>query len=602
MSELEGHPPAQPRGVSSLRREITAAAVAIAIAILAIATVVLIALRNQTVDNADRELATVSRITAERTSQTFSAADLLVRSIVDLAMKPAPGEAGDLRERASTPAFYDRLVRLKNLLPQIDAAAVIDANGDVLASSIQFPAPKSNISNIPFFMKLRDKPDRALLVSDPVAMPRDGRWSIYLGRALKDSRGNFAGIVLGGITSRYFADSFSTIDVGVTATVTLLNDDVRVIARWPEGDDTIGRVLAGWKPGQRPENGETSRYFADDPKTSLRRVALTRLQVEDTPLYVAVSRTQDAQLAPWRSVLVWIVVFALTSLLVTGVLAWFILRAIRDEERWSSALLERETQLSKQAIDLATARDLAETANRARGDFLANMSHELRTPLNAVLGFSEILEKELFGPLGDARYREFAGDIHRSGRHLLEVIGNILDLAKVDAGKLELYEEDVDIAETMRTCARLMTEAANAASVTLEVQPPAESVFIHGDATRIRQIFLNLLSNAVKFTPAGGGVVLSGRADEDGFMFTVTDSGIGMTEDEAVMALQPFRQIDSSLSRRYQGTGLGLPLTKSLVSLHGGAMDIKSAPGQGTTVTVWLPRQRVTPMARAAAE
>jgi signal transduction histidine kinase len=265
-------------------------------------------------------------------------------------------------------------------------------------------------------------------------------------------------------------------------------------------------------------------------------------------------------------------------------------------------LIERETQLSKQAIELASARDLAETANRARGEFLANMSHELRTPLNAVLGFSEILEKELFGPLGDARYREFAQDIHKSGRHLLEVIGNILDLAKVDAGRLELYEDDIDIVEIMQICGRLMTEAASAGGVMLEVRPPAERPFIHGDATRIRQIFLNLLSNAVKFTPAGGSVILSGQADEGGFAFSVIDTGIGMTEDEAVMAMQPFRQIDSSLSRRYQGTGLGLPLTKSLVSLHGGALDIRSAPGQGTTVTVWLPRQRAQPMARAAAE
>jgi signal transduction histidine kinase len=301
-------------------------------------------------------------------------------------------------------------------------------------------------------------------------------------------------------------------------------------------------------------------------------------------------------------VLVWIVLFALTSLLVIGVLTWFILRAVRDEERWSSALLERETQLSKQAQELATARDLAETANRARGDFLANMSHELRTPLNAVLGFSEILEKELFGPLGDARYREFASDIHNSGKHLLEVIGNILDLAKVDAGKLELYEDDVDIVEMMNVCGRLMAEAANTAGVTLQVRPPREPISIQGDATRIRQIFLNLLSNAVKFTPQGKSVILSGRIDDEGFVLRVIDSGIGMTAEEAVMAMQPFHQIDSSLSRRYQGTGLGLPLTKSLVGLHGGAMDIKSALGDGTTVTVWLPKRRKMDIERAAAE
>ena len=159
-------------------------------------------------------------------------------------------------------------------------------------------------------------------------------------------------------------------------------------------------------------------------------------------------------------------------MLVLGALTWFVLRAVRDEERWSGTLLERENRLSQQAVELAAARDLAETANRARGEFLANMSHELRTPLNAILGFSEILERELFGPLGDGRYREFAHDIYSSGKHLLEIIGNILDLAKVDAGKLELYEQDVDVVEMMHICARLMTEAAETAGVSLEIRAP----------------------------------------------------------------------------------------------------------------------------------
>jgi signal transduction histidine kinase len=326
---------------------------------------------------------------------------------------------------------------------------------------------------------------------------------------------------------------------------------------------------------------------------NLRRAAVSRLQIGNTSFFVVVSRTQAALLQPWRNALIFIVLFALTSLIVLGVLAVFVLRAIRHEERWGNALMEREIKLSRQAVELAAARDLAETANRARGEFLANMSHELRTPLNAILGFSEILEKGLFGPLGDPRYREFAGDIHSSGKHLLEVIGNILDLAKVDAGKLELFEQDFDIVEMMQSCGRLMTETAAAGDVTLEIRVPQGPVYIQGDATRVRQILLNLLSNAVKFTPRGNAVTLSGEAVEDGFILRVIDTGIGMTEEEALKAMEPFHQIDSTLARRYEGTGLGLPLTKSLVTLHDGVMDIKSTPGEGTTVTVWLPRQRV---------
>jgi signal transduction histidine kinase len=221
------------------------------------------------------------------------------------------------------------------------------------------------------------------------------------------------------------------------------------------------------------------------------------------------------------------------------------------------------------------------------------MSHELRTPLNAILGFSEILERELFGALGDARYREFATDIHGSGKHLLEIIGNILDLAKVDAGKLDLYEDDVDIVETMQSCGRLMSETAEAAGVSFKVKLPPEPFLIQGDPTRLRQVLLNLLSNAVKFTPAGKSVLLTGEVQGDGFLIRVIDTGIGMTTEEAAQAMQPFHQIDSSLSRRYQGTGLGLPIANSLVTLHEGSLEIDSTPGQGTTVSVWLPRRRV---------
>jgi len=578
----------------SLRRELIGAGVAIAAVILAIAAIVLILLRNQTIENSDREMATVSRVTAERTAQTLTAADVLIRSVADLAMKPGPGEPPTLRERAKSQAFHDGLVRLQKLLPEIDVTAVIDANGDVVGSSREFPVPNTNIAYVSFFKALKEKPDRDLIVSVPIRERLTGQWVLYLTRALVDAQGNFQGIVLAEIPVDYFQAYFSGVDLGATSTVTLLSDDVRILARWPVDDALIGQGLPPFGPGLRPEVGQTMKFVVEGRDQKLRRVTVSRLEIGNTSFFLSVSRTQAALLQPWRNALIVIVLFALTSLVVLSVLAIFVLRAIRHEERWGNALMERETKLSRQAAELAAARDLAETANRARGDFLANMSHELRTPLNAILGFSEILEKGLFGPLGDPRYREFAADIHSSGKHLLEVIGNILDLAKVDAGKLQLFAQDFDIVETMQSCGRLMTEAANAGGVALEIRSPPGPVFIQGDATRVRQILLNLLSNAVKFTPRDKTVTLAGEAVADGFILRVIDTGIGMTDQEAVKAMEPFQQIDSSLSRRYQGTGLGLPLTRSLVMLHDGVMDIKSAPGEGTTVTVWLPRQRTS--------
>jgi signal transduction histidine kinase len=588
-----GQPSARVSRLVSLRRELIGAGIAIAVVILAIASVVLILLRSQTIKDSDREMATISRVTAERTAQTFAAADVLIRSVADLAMKPGPGEPLTLGERAKTQAFHDGLVRLQKLLPEIDVTAVIDANGVVVGSSREFPVANTNISYVSFFKALKDRPGRDLVVSDPIRQQLTGQWVLYLSRSLVDAQGNFQGIVLADIPVGYFQDYFSGIDMGATSTVTMVNNDIRVLAHWPVDDGLIGQVLPPLGSGLRPEVGQTVKFVVRDRDQELRRATVTRFQIGNTSFFLSISRTQAALLQPWRNALIFIVLFALTSLVVLGVLAGFVLRAIRDEERWGSALMEREIKLSRQAVQLAAARDLAETANRARGDFMANMSHELRTPLNAILGFSEILEKGLFGPLGDPRYREFAADIHSSGRHLLEVIGNILDLAKVDAGKLELFEQDFDIVEMMRSCGRLMTEAANAGGVTLEVRAPQGPVYIQGDATRVRQILLNLLSNAVKFTPRGKAVMLSGEAVEDDFILRVIDTGIGMTEEEAVKAMEPFHQIDSTLARRYEGTGLGLPLTKSLVTLHDGVMDIKSVPGEGTTVTVWLPRQRI---------
>ena len=598
---IENKPMAGSRRLSELRREVTAASLAIALVILAIVAAMLLMLRDQTLANSDRVLSTVSKVTAERTSQTLSAADLLIRSIQDLTMKPALADAAELRQRATTRAFFESLVALQKLLPQIDAAAVVDSNGEILANSRSFPPPRAPMRTASFFVALKENPNRGLVIAEPILNPINHQWMLYFARAITDHEERFVGVVLMGIQVRYFESYFSSIDLGPTSAITLIGGNGTLIARWPRIDTVIGRkipdvVSAFGLPGEQPRVGtfEGADY-------QMRRAAITPFSVQGNPLFISISQGRSALLLPWRNALFGIVIFAAMSLLVLAALAWIIWRAFRDEERWSGALLERETQLSLQAIELASARDLAETANRVRGQFLANMSHELRTPLNAVLGFSEVMQKELFGPLGDARYREFATDIHNSGRHLLDIIGSILDLAKIDAGKLELHEEDVDMVDVMQVCGRLMMDSARSGGVALTVRLPGSSVVMRADLTRIKQILLNLLSNAIKFTPAGKDVELSGEIREQGFVLTFTDSGIGMSEEETETAMQPFRQIDSSLARRYQGTGLGLPLTKSLVELHGGALEIHSRLGHGTTVIVRFPKSRlVTDAIRAA--
>jgi PAS domain S-box-containing protein len=272
-------------------------------------------------------------------------------------------------------------------------------------------------------------------------------------------------------------------------------------------------------------------------------------------------------------------------------------RASNGDLLYYEGTVEDATDRVRAEQAVLAAREAAERSNQAKSLFLANMSHELRTPLNAVLGFSEMLSNELFGPLGDAHYREFAQDIYDSGKHLLEIINAILDISKVEAGRLTLDEQDFDLGTLMLDCERLVAEAARTGGVMLKIEPPPEPIWMRADPTRLKQILLNLLSNAVKFTPPGNRVSASARHGTDGGLeITVADHGIGMTEEELVRAMEPFQQIDNSFSRRYQGTGLGLPLAKSLVELHAGTLAIASAPDAGTVATVMLPDWRVAPM------
>ena len=250
-----------------------------------------------------------------------------------------------------------------------------------------------------------------------------------------------------------------------------------------------------------------------------------------------------------------------------------------------------QTSVKRVESALREAKEAAVTANNAKSEFLANISHELRTPLNAVIGFSEVMIQEVFGPIGSDRYRDYAGDIRQSGLHLLGVINDLLDFSKLEAGRLELHVEDISPATIMDKCIRMMRQRAETENLALLTDTgDAADAVIQGDDRKITQVMINLVSNAIKFTPAGGIVRLSICRSDDGVDIIVSDSGIGMSENDIDLALAPFGQVDSLLNREHTGTGLGLPLSMSLIELHGGRMSIDSMPGKGTTVTVHLPR------------
>jgi two-component system cell cycle sensor histidine kinase PleC len=235
----------------------------------------------------------------------------------------------------------------------------------------------------------------------------------------------------------------------------------------------------------------------------------------------------------------------------------------------------------------------SQKANRSKSEFLATISHELRTPLNAVIGFSEILKKQMFGPLGNVKYTDYVDDIHRSGSHLLSIINDILDLAKAESGRLELDEREVDVAEIMQRCMRMCHERAHSGRVRLYPSQNLGPVLVRADERLLFQVVLNLVSNAIKFTPEGGEVRLSVAANADeGVVLKVSDTGIGIAPEDIARVLRPFEQVESSLTRRHGGTGLGLPYAMRLAELHNGKLTIESALGKGTTATIWLPPER----------
>jgi two-component system, cell cycle sensor histidine kinase PleC len=271
------------------------------------------------------------------------------------------------------------------------------------------------------------------------------------------------------------------------------------------------------------------------------------------------------------------------------VLIWGVLKSL-------NALSTRTLTLAKEKDALV---DKLMLASQAKSDFLASMSHELRTPLNAVIGFSDVMRQETFGPLGAKVYGGYADDIHMSGQHLLSLINDILDLSKIEAGKFELREETVDLHDLARDAARLTGLRAEDGGVDLRIETTAGLV-VRGDERALKQCLVNLLTNAIKFTPSGGAVTVRAASGPDGLSLTVADSGCGIHPDDLDKVFETFAQARHTGAAAERGTGLGLPIVRGLMRAHGGDASIASEQGKGTTVTLTLPATRLVPAAKAA--
>ena len=300
----------------------------------------------------------------------------------------------------------------------------------------------------------------------------------------------------------------------------------------------------------------------------------------------------------------WFVNLLGTAWMLTGFLLMIkaAMNMVGELEASKTDLTHKLAENKAETVQLREMTEKTAAAARAKSELLANVSHELRTPLNAIIGFSNILKKELYGPIGHAKYHEYAEDISESGLHLLAIINDILDLSKIEAGQMELQEEAFDIGGAINVAHSLVRESAETRGVTIKFDLADDMPWLVADERRVKQIILNLLSNAVKFTPQGGEVMVKVWCSTgSGYVLQVADTGIGIAPEDLSKALAPFGQVGNSLDGECQGTGIGLPLTKSLAEMHGGSLNIESSVGVGTTVTVRLPSHRIAPLPEAKA-
>lgn len=522
------------------------------------------------------QLNNTSLLLAEATSHEMVSAKLILESMQERIKTLEVEDVNDLRAKLGSAAEYQRLVESKSVSPQIDVATIVDKNGDIVNFSRSFPAPAINLSERDYFQALRTRSVDETYYSAPVRNKGNGTWTFYVSRRIQDARGQFVGVVLVGVSCARLTEFFKKINLGDDAAVTLYRSDFTLLARWPHVDSLMGRVnkqgstfdiIANKKLDSGVEIVKSPRQ-AQAGQPVVRMGAVRR--IPNAPLIINVTVTDDLYLEQWRR-------FAAQQVTIGAICCLAIVAGF--------AVLLKENQRREAAIqrgkDLQVQADLA---NRAKSDFLALMSHEMRTPLTAVIGFAEQVEHG--NSLLEAR--EMGSIIVRNGHHLLALINDILDMSKIESGKLSLENVPFSPSEALDAIAVLMQSEASRRSIGFITNvEPSLPLAVLGDPMRWRQILQNLVSNAIKFTERGEvRVNLAYDAQLSLLICSVADTGVGISEAQQAKLFAPFVQADNSVASRFGGTGLGLYLVRQLATAMGGGVSLRSAIGQGTTITV----------------
>jgi len=545
---------------------------------------VVLHLRKSELLHEEDQLKNLSLILAEQADRSFQSVDLVISSVANEMTAEGVTDAASF-DRIMAGHDIHLLLRAKKVgVAQLDAVTVINRDGKVVNFSRFWPAPDLSDADRHYFQVIKADPDLNSYVTEPVRNRGTGTWTVFLAHRVNGANGEFLGLIIGGIELRYFEDFYRPISFGEEGSSFALERlDGVMLVRFPP-TDTTGKTFSD---AERFTHGGTTGILREVSAVDGQRRILAAHRLADYPVFAIATKTKAAALANWWGIARLMSLGAVGCAIAIGVAGFAFARHWKQR----AALADTRAEVTRHQ-DRA---EVAETANRGKSEFLANMSHELRTPLNAILGFSEIMAREAFGPLGDDHYRDYLGDIHASGTHLLSIINDILDLSKAASGKLELAEDWFDARDVVNSVCRLVQPRIGDGKLSLTVKLPSDDLVIYADQRVLWQMLLNLLGNACKFTPPNGHIECSASVDAAGMTFAVTDTGIGIPVEELERVLEPFTQVDSSLNRRHEGTGLGLALVKIMAELHGGRLRLDSELGHGTIAAVIFPLSRVKP-------